>query len=148
MRYQPPIYVLCVSSHFWPFTKVNFVLTILQKSWDSVRPPPPWLGQNPKFVKGNISGAPLNEPFETLPHIWWLNELSGCLILHLSGLLYWLTVKLFSTGSTNLFQEASILFQHIILEVIVLFVELRPFSPHIYALFCRILSRQTFTRFL
>ena len=25
MRYHPPIYVLCVSSHFWPFTKVNFV---------------------------------------------------------------------------------------------------------------------------
>ena len=40
MRYHPPIYVLRVSSHFWPFTKVNFVLTILQKSWDSVRPPP------------------------------------------------------------------------------------------------------------
>ena len=23
MRYQPPIYILCVSSHFWPFTKAN-----------------------------------------------------------------------------------------------------------------------------
>ena len=59
---SPPIYVLCVSSHFWPFTKVNFVLTILQKSWDSVRPPP-WLGQNPKFVKGNKLGAPLTSLF-------------------------------------------------------------------------------------
>ena len=39
------------------------------------------------------------------------------------------TYKLFSTGSTSLFQEASILFQHIIPEVIVLFVELRPFPP-------------------
>ena len=47
----------------------------------------------------------------------------------MSGLLYWLTVKLFSTGSTNLFQEALILFQHIIPEVIALFVELRPFPP-------------------
>ena len=63
-------------------------------------------------------------------------------------LTYWLTVNLFSSGSTNLFQEAFILFQHIIPEVIVLFVELRPFSPHIYAPFCRILSRQAFTRFL
>ena len=31
IRYCPPIYVLCVSSHFWPFTKVNFALPILQK---------------------------------------------------------------------------------------------------------------------
>ena len=39
------------------------------------------------------------------------------------------TYKWFSTGSTSLFQEASILFQHIIPEVIVLFVELRRFPP-------------------
>ena len=40
MRYHPPIYVLCVSSHFWPFTKVNFVFANFKKSWSSVRPPP------------------------------------------------------------------------------------------------------------
>ena len=51
MRYHPPIYVLCVSSHFWPFTKVNFVLTILQKSWDSVRPPPPGWDKIPSLSK-------------------------------------------------------------------------------------------------
>merc|ERR1719385_291975 len=44
-------------------------------------------------------------------------------------LTYWLTVNLLSSNSTSLFQEASILFQHIIPEVIVLFVELRPFPP-------------------
>ena len=77
-----------------------------------------------------------------------INCLDFVFFICLAYYIYWLMVKLFSTGSTNLFQEASILFQHIIPEVIVLFVELRPFSPHIYALFCRILSRQAFTRFL
>ena len=61
LRYYLPIYVLCVSSHLWPFTKVNFgFCQFYKKSWDSVRPPSPWLGQNPKFVKGNFFGAPLN----------------------------------------------------------------------------------------
>ena len=40
MRYHLPIYVLCVSSHFWPFSKVNFVFANFKKSWSSVRPPP------------------------------------------------------------------------------------------------------------
>ena len=45
---------------------------------------------------------------------------------------YWLTVRLFSTGSTNSLQEASIIFQHIILpQVIVLFVEFKSFPPHL-----------------
>ena len=44
------------------------------------------------------------------------------------GLLYWLMVKLFSTGATNLFQETSNLFQYIIVpEVNVLF---QVFFPH------------------
>ena len=40
-----PIYVLRVSSHFWPFTKVNLVLVNFNKHWDWVRPLPPSLGQ-------------------------------------------------------------------------------------------------------
>ena len=38
-----------------------------------------------------------------------IKKLSGCCFLHLylSGLLYWLTVKLVSTGSANPFKEAS-----------------------------------------
>ena len=34
-----PIYVLCVSSHFWPFTKANLVLEKFIKTWDWLRPP-------------------------------------------------------------------------------------------------------------
>ena len=83
-------------------------------------------------------------------NVWKIVLSISCVILlpDVSIVQQWPTPALFSTGSTNFFQEASIPFQHIIPEVIVLFVELRPFPPHIYALFCRILSRQAFTRSL
>ena len=64
-----------------------------------------------------------------LTKIWWLGAYKYFIGPVLS---YWLTVRLFSTGSTNSLQEASILFQHIILpQVIVLFVECRSFPPHL-----------------
>ena len=40
IRYWPPIYVLCVSSHFWPFTKANLIwVNFNKKTWDSVQIP-------------------------------------------------------------------------------------------------------------
>ena len=83
MRYHPPIYVLCVSSHFWPFTKVNFVLTNLQKSWDSVRPPPPGWDKIPSLSKELFVRLPLEPLWDhtfgaglnlTCPSFWGLNS--------------------------------------------------------------------------
>ena len=57
IRYCSPIYFLCVSSHFWPFTKANLVLEISTKTWASVNP---LLGQMPNFFQKSISMAPLS----------------------------------------------------------------------------------------
>ena len=51
IKYCPPSYVLCVSSHFWPFTKVKFVLEKLDKNLGFADPRPPQLGQIPKFFQ-------------------------------------------------------------------------------------------------
>ena len=51
IRYCPPSNVLCVSSHFWPFTIVKFVLEKLDKNLGLADPHPPQLGQNPKFFQ-------------------------------------------------------------------------------------------------
>ena len=61
IKYCPPSYVLCVSSHFWPFTKVKFVLEKLDKNLGFADPRPPQLGQIPKFfqkldLKASLSG--------------------------------------------------------------------------------------------
>ena len=100
MRYHLPIYVLCVSSHFWPFTKVNFVLPILQKNWDSVRPPrpAPWLGQNPKFVKGNKLLAPLRRYYEYILYIMNLNRTFYLPILVFGRHVIFSTFKMGSDG--------------------------------------------------
>ena len=59
IKYCPPILnVLCVSSHFWPFTIEKFVLEKLDKSLGSADPPPQ-LGQNPKFFQKFDLKAPL-----------------------------------------------------------------------------------------
>ena len=58
MKYCPPSYVLCVSSHFWPFTIVKFVLEKLDKNLGSADPPPQ-LGRNPKFFQKLDLKAPL-----------------------------------------------------------------------------------------
>ena len=58
MRYCPPIYVLCVSSHLWTVPRQIKFWAILIKSWDW-RDPPPLLGQNPKFTQKNYWTAPL-----------------------------------------------------------------------------------------
>ena len=50
IRYCPPSYVLCVSSHFWPFTIVKFVLEKLDTNL-GLADPPPQLGQNPNFFE-------------------------------------------------------------------------------------------------
>ena len=58
---MPPIYVLCFSSHFWPFTKANFVFAnFTKKSWDSVRPPPCW-DKIPSLAKDKFLWLPLAE---------------------------------------------------------------------------------------
>ena len=59
MKYCPPSYVLCVSSHFWPFTKVKFVLEKLDKNLGFADPRPPQLGQIPKFFQKFDLKAPL-----------------------------------------------------------------------------------------
>ena len=81
---SPPIYVLCVSSHFWPFTKVNFVLTILQKSWDSVRPPPPGWDKIPSLSKEIFLGLPLCVMRKLL---WWLSGYLGTDLLRTNTLM-------------------------------------------------------------
>ena len=58
MKYCPPSYVLCVSSHFWPFTIVKFVLEKLDKNLGSADPPPQ-LGQIPNFFQKFDLKAPL-----------------------------------------------------------------------------------------
>ena len=59
IKYCPPSYVLCVSSHFWPFTIVKFVLEKLDKNL-GLADPPPQLGQNPKFFQKFDLKAPLS----------------------------------------------------------------------------------------
>ena len=59
IKYCPPSYVLCVSSHFWPFTKVKFVLEKLYKNLGFADPRPPQLGQIPKFFQKLDLEAPL-----------------------------------------------------------------------------------------
>ena len=61
MKYCPPSYVLCVSSHFWPFNIVKFVLEKLDKNLGSADPPPPQLGRNPKFFQKLDLKAPLSD---------------------------------------------------------------------------------------
>ena len=59
MRYCPPIYVPCVSSHLWTVPRQIKFWAILIKSRDWRDPPPPSLGQNPKFAQKNFWTAPL-----------------------------------------------------------------------------------------
>ena len=67
MKYCPPSYVLCVSSHFWPFNIVKFVLEKLDENLGSADPPPPQLGQNPKFFQKLDLKASLKEWEQALP---------------------------------------------------------------------------------
>ena len=58
IRYCSPIFVLCFSSHFWPFTKANLVLENLNKNLGFGQTPP-LLGQMPNFFqKINFDGPP------------------------------------------------------------------------------------------
>ena len=59
IRYWSPIYVLCVSSHFWPFTKANLVLENFNKNLGFGQTPPPLLGRMPNFFQKRILKAPL-----------------------------------------------------------------------------------------
>ena len=51
IRYWSPIYVLCVSSHFWPFTKANLVLENFNNNLGFGQTPPPLIGPNAVFPK-------------------------------------------------------------------------------------------------
>ena len=58
MKYCPPSYVLCVSSHFWPFIIVKVVLEKLDKNLGSADPPPS-VGPNSQiFPKIRFEGFP------------------------------------------------------------------------------------------
>ena len=68
MKYCPPSYVLCVSSHFWPFNIVKFVLEKLDKNLGSADPPPPSVGQKSQiFPKIRFEGFPY-PPFSPHAH--------------------------------------------------------------------------------
>ena len=54
MKYCPPSYVLCVSSHFWPFIIVKVVLEKLDKNLGSADPPPLSWAKFPNFSKNSI----------------------------------------------------------------------------------------------
>ena len=59
IRYWSPIYVLCVSSHFWPFTKANLVLENFNKNLGFGQTPPPLVGPKAQvFPKKNSDGTP------------------------------------------------------------------------------------------
>ena len=58
IRYCPPIYVLCVSSHFWPFTIVKFVLEILDKNLGLADPAPSVGTKSQTFPKIRFEGSP------------------------------------------------------------------------------------------
>ena len=63
MKYCPPSYVLCVSSHFWPFIIVKVVLEKLDKNLGSVDPPPS-VGPNSQiFPKIRFEGSPYGRPY-------------------------------------------------------------------------------------
>ena len=58
MKYCPPSYVLCVSSHFWPFNIVKFVLEKLDKNLGSADPPPSVGPKSQIFPKIRFEGFP------------------------------------------------------------------------------------------
>ena len=58
MRYCPPIYVLCVSSHLWTVPRQIKFWAILIKSWDW-RDPPPLVGTKSQvYPKKLLDGSP------------------------------------------------------------------------------------------
>ena len=72
MKYCPPSYVLCVSSHFWPFTKVKFVLEKFDRNL-GLADPPPQLGQNPKFFeKFDLKASLKIGAVVKFVHLFWI----------------------------------------------------------------------------
>ena len=55
----PHLCTKCVSSHLWTVPRQIKFWAILIKSWDWRDPPPPSLGQNPKFTQKKVWTAPL-----------------------------------------------------------------------------------------
>ena len=73
-------HVLCVSSHFWPFTKVNLVLVNFDKHWDWGRPLPPLVGTKSQvFPKIFFEGSPypMMECLD-VPNFHFLGSNAGC----------------------------------------------------------------------
>ena len=60
MRYCPPIYVLCVSSHLWTVPRQIKFWAILIKCWDWRDPPPPCWDKIPSLPKKKVWTAPLS----------------------------------------------------------------------------------------
>ena len=58
IRYCSPIYVLYVSSHFWPFTKGNILLENFNKNFGFDQTPPPCLAKCPTFSGQKLDGSP------------------------------------------------------------------------------------------
>ena len=64
MRYCPPIYVLCVSSHLWTVPRQIKFWAILIKSWDWRDPPSPRWDKIPSLPKTKFGAeAPMRAEF-------------------------------------------------------------------------------------
>ena len=55
-----PRHIATISQHLWAFPRQIRFWSILKKSWDWVRPPPPSLGQNPNFYQKFVLEASLS----------------------------------------------------------------------------------------
>ena len=61
MRYCPPIYVLCVSSHLWTVPRQIKFWSISIKSWEWARPPPPRWDKIASLAENFIWRLPLQD---------------------------------------------------------------------------------------
>ena len=82
IRYCSPIYVMCVSSHFWSFTKANLVLESFNKNLGFGQTPPPCWAKCPTF-----SEKPFWGPLLSILNFYWRqfgywNEIISCRSSH------------------------------------------------------------------
>ena len=66
-----PRHIATKSQHLWAVPRQIRFWSILKKSWDWVRPPPPSLGQNPNFYQKFVLHASLITITDRL-HLWCL----------------------------------------------------------------------------
>ena len=85
IRYCSPTHILCVLSHFWPFTKANLVLENFNKNLGFGQTPRPLLGQMPNFFRICVLRAPLSNYMAKLvvwQHVIWTAGMLAFLDIH------------------------------------------------------------------